>query len=96
MCRGHVSYQGESAFTRSRRAVKGIDKGDGFNVRTFLRVKCRCQLILRLKANKCYQELLRFFSFYINLLIIRLFAQVSYCLNCSDRITLAILLILLL
>ena len=33
-----------------------------------LRVICRCQLIVRLKANKYYQELLCFLSSYINLL----------------------------
>ena len=33
-----------------------------------LRAKRRCQLIVRLKANKCYQEWLCFLSFYINLL----------------------------
>ena len=33
-----------------------------------LRVKRRCQLIVRLKANKCYQELLCSLSSYINLL----------------------------
>ena len=32
--------------------------------------------MIRLKANKCYQKLLRFLSSYINLLNIRLFAQV--------------------
>ena len=42
-----------------------------------LRVKRRCQLVIRLKANKCYQELLCFLSSYINLLNIKLFAQVS-------------------
>ena len=36
-------------------------------VRT-LQVKCRCQFVVRLKANKCYQELLCFLSSYINLL----------------------------
>ena len=36
-----------------------------------LRVKRRCQLIIRLKANKCYQKLLRSLSPYINLLNIR-------------------------
>ena len=35
-------------------------------------VKHRCQLVVRLKANKCYQDLLRYLSSYINLLNIRL------------------------
>ena len=33
-----------------------------------LQVKCRCQLVVRLKANKYYPELLNFLSSYINLL----------------------------
>ena len=33
-----------------------------------LKVKCRCQLVVRLKANKCYQELPCSLSFYINFL----------------------------
>ena len=33
-----------------------------------LRVKRRCQLVVRLKANKCYQKLLCYLSSYINLL----------------------------
>ena len=33
-----------------------------------LQVKCRCQLIVRLKVNKYYPELLIFLSSYINLL----------------------------
>ena len=37
-----------------------------------LQVKRRCQLVVKLKANKCYQELLRSLSSYINLLNIRL------------------------
>ena len=37
-----------------------------------MRVKHRCQLLVRLKANKCYQELLCYLSSYINLLSIRL------------------------
>ena len=32
------------------------------------RVKRRCQLVVRLKANECYQELLRSLSSYINFL----------------------------
>ena len=37
-----------------------------------LRVKRRYQLVIRLKTNKCYQELLYYLSSYINLLNIRL------------------------
>ena len=33
-----------------------------------LKVKCRCQFVLKLKANKSYQELFYFLSSYINLL----------------------------
>ena len=36
-----------------------------------LRVKCRYQLIIRLKVNKIYQKLLYYLSFYISLLNIR-------------------------
>ena len=36
------------------------------------RLKRRCQLVVRLKTNKCYQELLCYLSSYINLLNIRL------------------------
>ena len=38
----------------------------------FSRVKNRCQLIARLKANKYYQKFFCYLSFYINLLNIRL------------------------
>ena len=55
-------------------------KGDGFNVRASLRAKYRCQLIVRPKANKCYQELLCYLSSYINLLNIRLCSG-----QCSSR-----------
>ena len=48
-----------------------------FNGANSSRVKRKCQLVVRLKANKCYQELLHFLSSYINLLNIKLFAQVS-------------------
>ena len=54
-----------------------IYKWAKFNNADFLRVKRRCQLVVRLKANKCYQELLRYLSSYINLLNIKLFAWVS-------------------
>ena len=39
-----------------------------FNNADFSRVKCRCQLIVKLKANKYYQELFFFLSSYINFL----------------------------
>ena len=75
-----------------------------------LRVKRICQLVVRLKANKCYQELLCYLSFYINnitdttpgvvlivLLVISLRSLWPYCwLYCFDRIALAVLLIALL
>ena len=52
-CRGHVSYQGKSALTEWQRAVRENDKGNGFNIRASS-AKRRCQLIIKLKANKCY------------------------------------------
>ena len=57
-CRGHASCSGWSAFTDGR----------SFNSTDSSRVKRRCQLVIRLKANKCYQELLCSLSSYINLL----------------------------
>ena len=39
----------------------------------FLKVKHSCQLMVRLKANECYQGLLYYLSSYISFLIIRLF-----------------------
>ena len=63
-CRGHVSYQEKSAFTGWRGIVGRNGKSDGFNVRASLRAKHRYQLIVRLKANKCYQELFCYLSSY--------------------------------
>ena len=69
------------------KAVRGIDKSDGFKVRAFLRVKCMCQLIVKLKAIECYRELLCYLSSYINLLIIRLFARVSKpCVSATNNV----------
>ena len=52
------------------------------------RVKRRCQLVVRLKANKCYQELLHYLSSYINFLNIRLFAWVlGLCVIATDNVT---------
>ena len=39
-----------------------------------MKVKYRCQLMVRLKTNKYYQELLYYLSSYINFLNIRFFA----------------------
>ena len=47
----------------------GNGKGDGVNVKASSRAKRRCQLIVRLKANKCYQEFLCYLSSY-NLLVL--------------------------
>ena len=49
-----------------------IYKWAEFNSADSSRVKRRCQLIIRLKANKCYQELLCYLSYYINFLNIKL------------------------
>ena len=69
-CRGHI----QGSVTGSMWVVQGdlhLQMGGVITVQT-LRVKCRCQLVVRLKANECYQELLRYLSSYINLLNIRL------------------------
>ena len=47
-------------------------KGCKFNGADFLKVKRKCQLVVRLKANKYYHGLLCYLSSYINLLNIRL------------------------
>ena len=57
---------------RSRVKVNGQERKI-----TLRELECGCQLVGRLKANECYQELLRYLSSYINLLSIRLFARVS-------------------
>ena len=55
-CRGYASYPGWFAFTNRR----------SLTVQTFW-AKCRCQLVVKLKANKYYPELLSFLSSYVNL-----------------------------
>ena len=74
-------------------------------------IKCRYQLVVKLKANKCYQELLCYLSSYINnvttsgfLLIVSLTISLwllwpycwPYCFDCSDCIANHIVLIVLL
>ena len=44
----------------------------GFNSGDSSKVKRKCLMVIRLKANKCYQELLCYLSSYINFLNIRL------------------------
>ena len=58
----YVNYSEQSAFT-NRWSCNNTD---------FLRDKHRCQLVVRLKANKYYQELLGYLPYYINFLNIRL------------------------
>ena len=69
-CRGHV----EGLRARGMRVAQGnlhLQMGEIIIVQT-LRVKRKYQLVVRLKANKYYQELLRSLSSYINFLNIRL------------------------
>ena len=40
---------------------------------TFLKAECSCQLVVKLNANKCFQKLLCYLSFYINFLNIKFF-----------------------
>ena len=81
--KGHV--QGSRGKVTCRAHVQGAYKLLGviyiyewvkFNGADSSKVKYRCQLVVRLKANKCYQKLLRYLSSYINLLNIRLSARV--------------------
>ena len=58
MCRGHASCPKWFAFINRRSS----------RVRTLQKSKRKYQLVVRLKANKCYQELLCCLSSYINLL----------------------------
>ena len=44
------------------------DKGDRFNMKASLRVKRRCQLIVRLKTIEYKENISCYLSFYINLL----------------------------
>ena len=57
-----------------------------------LRVKRRCQLVVRLKANKCYQELLSSLSSYINLLNLKA-STVDYLFSINRCFWYAILLL---
>ena len=84
ICRSEVTFRGYtsclkwSAFTNIR----------SLTVRTLQESKCRCQLVVRLKANECYQKLLCYLSSYINLLNIRLFAcVVGLCKSATDNVT---------
>ena len=69
-CKGYVD--------RSRAGGMQVARGDlhsrmgGVITVQTLRVKRSCQLVVRLKANKCYQGFLCYLSSYINLLNIRL------------------------
>ena len=58
MCKGHVqgfvNYPERSAFTNRW----------GCNSEDSLKVKYRCQFIVKLKAIKCFEELLCYLSFY--------------------------------
>ena len=56
-CKGYTSCSGWTAFMNgwSCNSVNSLSQH-------------RCQLVVRLKANKCYQKLFSFLSFYINLL----------------------------
>ena len=65
-CRGHV--QGACKLP----GVICIYEWAKFNSADSSRVKRRCQLVVKLKANKYYQELLRYLSPYINLLVLDL------------------------
>ena len=65
-CKGHVErlYAGGTQVARDDLLLQ---VGGVITMQTFW-VKCRCQLVVKLKANKYYQELLCFLSSYINLL----------------------------
>ena len=74
-CRGHV--QGSDAGDmRVAQSDLHLWMGGVITVQT-LWVKRMCQLVVRVKANKCYQRLLRYLSSYINLLNIRLFGRLQ-------------------
>ena len=69
-CRGHM----EGSRAGGMRVAQGdlhLQMGGVIIVQT-LQVKRRCQFVVRLKPNKCYQGLLCYLSSYINLLNIRL------------------------
>ena len=75
ICRYHVHYLGWSAPTNER-FTNREDYKIGFSADS-LRVKCKCQLIVRLKANKYYQKLLYYLFFNMNLLNIRFCSQLK-------------------
>ena len=67
------SYAGVKSRAGDMRVAQSdlhLRMGGVISVQT-VRVKRRCQLVGKLKANECYQELLCYLSFYINLLSIR-------------------------
>ena len=61
MCRDHVDYPEQSAFINGW-SCNSVEVTCGVHCS---RVKRGCQLVVRLKANKCYQELLCYSSSYI-------------------------------
>ena len=76
-CKRHASCSEWSAFIY----------GWSCNSANSSRIKYRCQLVVRLKANKCYQKLLGYLSSYTKLLNIRLFARVSsVCVSVTNNI----------
>ena len=64
--------RGEITCMASRAGGMRVARGDlhlqmsGVIIVQILQVKRRCQLVIRLKVNKCYQGLLCYLSFYIN------------------------------
>ena len=83
-CKSHVQglYAGIICKSHIQRSYKlpgaiCIYKWTEFNSTESLRVKYRCQLVVRLKANNCYQELLCYLSSYINSLNIRLCSRLQ-------------------
>ena len=86
MCKGHV----EGSRAGGMQVAWGdlhLQIGRVITVQT-LWVKRKCQLVVRLKANKSYQELFCSLSSYINLLNIRLFAQVfGLCVSATGDLT---------
>ena len=66
-----VIYSGHVQGSYPLSKVICIYKLEEFNSADSLRIKCNCQLVVRLKANKCYQRLLCYLSFYIILPNIR-------------------------
>ena len=66
-CRGHVEGSRAGGMQVARGDLH-LRIGGVITVQT-LRVKCKCQLVVRLKANTCYQEFLQSLSSSINLLV---------------------------